>query len=299
EPEWTEGFATVLEGLPVACAAACLGATVYVVWALRRRSLGAGDLAWLGGSLWAVWMFASCVGHELLHRRSELSRTMGRVLSGVIGYPLLEHEHRAHHVKGGNVEAAECPRLDESVWAFTARRSVRVFGTAWEGDVVAASRRGNRLAGGLPVSIAATLVTAAAFGMAAGVKGLVLYALVALAVAWTMQVMAYVQHWGLGADSLSNAAVADLGWEDLCQLQGWLTLNLSYHQAHHHASAVPYYRRQPMQGSPRAPAGYGVLLFVSFVPPLWHALMRPALERWKRAPDAQRTAGRRLICIAR
>ncbi|MDQ2736396.1 MAG: fatty acid desaturase, partial [Pseudomonadota bacterium] len=196
EPEWTEGFATVLEGLPVACAAACLGATVYVVWALRRRSLGAGDLAWLGGSLWAVFMFASCAGHELLHRRSELSRAMGRILSGVIGYPLLEHEHRAHHVKGGNVEAAECPRLDESVWAFTARRSVRVFGTAWEGDVVAASRRGNRLAGGLPVSIAATLVTAAAFGMAAGVKGLVLYALVALAVAWTMQVMAYVQHWG-------------------------------------------------------------------------------------------------------
>ena len=53
-----------------------------------------------------------------------------------------------------------------------------------------------------------------------------------------------------------------------------------------------------MQGSPRMPGGYVVLLFISMVPPLWRALMLPVLQRWKEAPmESQETAGHRLLCF--
>lgn len=296
-PEWSEWLASLLEWLPVAGALVYIGATVAALRILHGAKVPYGTLAWFGTSLWAVFLFGSCVAHELVHRSDAPSRNVGRVLSGLIGYPFLEHEHRAHHMQNGNSDAAECARLDESVWAFTFRRLAYVVSKAREGDVLMAVRRGHRLAGGLPLSLAAMLATAIGFTWAAGPAGLVMYSVVACAVAWAIQAITYIQHWGLGEDSLHDVQVADLGWEDHCRLQSWLTLGISFHQAHHRSSGVPYYRLQPTHDSPKAPAGYVVLFFASLVPPVWRALMAPALLRWQRAPHTQRTAGRTLLCL--
>jgi alkane 1-monooxygenase len=299
QPEWSEPVATFLEALPGVAAVAFLAAIAALVVALARKAWTSGELARLGLSLWSACIFASCFAHELIHRRSLGSRVLGRVVSGVLGYPLLEHEHRAHHAKGGDVEAGEWPAVNESLWAFTARRTRRVLFTAWEGDIVAAARRGHRLAGGLPLSTACTALTALVFALAGGLAAFATYVAVVAAVAWTMQAITYVQHWGLGSDSVPDADAGDHGWEDRCQLQAWLTLSISYHQAHHHRNSVPYYRQEPMRGSPRQPAGYVILLFASMVPPVWRRLMMPALERWKRTPHAPCSAGRRLVCMSR
>jgi alkane 1-monooxygenase len=296
-PEWTEWLASLLEWVPVTGALLYIGGTVAALRILHSARAPNGTLAWFGSSLWAVYLFGSCVAHELVHRSDALSRNIGRVLSGLIGYPLLEHEHRAHHMQNGDADAAECARLDESVWAFTFRRLAHVVSKAREGDMLMAARRGHRLAGGLPLSLAATLATAIGFAWAAGPAGLVMYSVVACAVAWAIQAITYIQHWGLGGDRLHDVQVADLGWEDHCKLQSWLTLGISFHQAHHRSSSVPYYRLQPTQDSPKAPAGYIVLFFASLVPPVWRALMVPALLRWQRAPLTQRTAGRSLLCL--
>lgn len=295
-PEWSEWLASLLDWLPVACAVVYVGATAVALAMLRGADLPAATLAWFGASLWAVFVFGTCVAHELAHRSAALPRAAGRVLSGVLGYPLLEHEHRAHHFRNGDVGAGECPRIEESLWAFTARRLLRVVATAREEDMLMAIRRGHRLAGGLPVSIAAMVATAAAFTWAAGFAGLLLYAVVAFAVAWAVQAITYIQHWGLGQHDAGGDRAATLGWEDHCQLQAWLTLGLSFHQAHHCSSSVPYYRLQPASDAPKAPAGYIVLFFVSVVPPLWRRLMVPVLRGWQHEPGTQHTAGRRLIC---
>jgi alkane 1-monooxygenase len=297
--EWTEGAAKALELLPMLAACAFFAALVYTQWMLWRSPLRIGELVEIGFSLWATCVFTSCVAHELVHRKTPVSRALGRLFSGALGYPLLEHEHRAHHAETGLVAAAEWPAVDESLWRFTARRSRRVLRTAWEGDTVAAARHGNRLAGGLPLALSATAATAAGFWLAAGLSGLMLYAIVVLAVAWAVQAITYLQHWGLGDGSAADAGAGAYGWEDRCQLQAWLTLSISYHQAHHHQAAAPYYRLQPRIGSPRQPGGYVVLLFASMVPPLWRALMLPALQQWRDAPEAQRSAGRGLFCFAR
>jgi len=298
-PEWSEPVATALEWLPNLFGLVFAAAIGFVLWRMGQGAFSGGQWVWLGLSLWATSIFASCPTHELAHRRSAGSQFVGRLLAGALGYPLLEHEHRAHHTRGGDVDNAEWPRVDEALWAFTARRSIRVLQSAWDGNVTAAQRRGRRFAGGLPLSVSATLVTWLAFALAGAGPGVWLYATVVAAVFWTMQAITYVQHWGLGVDSVRDAVQGHHGWEDRCRLQVWLTVAISYHQAHHHRTSTPYYRQAPMRGSPRMPAGYVVLLFASLAPPVWRALMLPALHRWQRDPLTQPSAGRRLICLTR
>lgn len=300
QPHWSERAASALEIVPMSAAIIFLASLAYTVWALGRQDLEPQDWLQYGLSLWAVAIFSSCYAHELLHRpRAPVSRMLGRLVSGAMGYPLLEHEHREHHGHSIDVVEADWARAGESLWHYTGRRFKRVVHDAWEGDQLAAAKNGHRLGGGLPLAVAATSLTGGLFYVAAGVPGLAMYAAVGLGVAWTMHAMTYVQHWGLGSDAAPDARDGDYAWEDGCRLQAWLTLCISYHQAHHHRATVPYYRRELAPGSPRQPAGYVVLLFAAMVPPLWRSLMLPALEAWQRDPYRQESAGRRLICFKR
>ena len=165
------------------------------------------------------------------------------------------------------------------------RRTVRVVRSAREHNAILAARKRLPPArGGLPEALAATAATATAMTMAAGAAGLLLYACVVAGVHFGVQAVTYLQHWGLGVDSVDDAAEGRYAWEDRCQFQVWLMLHLALHHAHHQNSGVPYYRLAPHKASPRLPAGYVLLLFASFIPPLWRWLMLPALENWKRPP---------------
>lgn len=294
-PDWGETIATILHHLPMTCALAYGVAVCISVTFLRRADHTSGALAWFGGSLWAGFVFGSCVAHELVHRRDALSRNAARILSGIIGYPFLEHDHHIHHIKSGDALAAECSLICETVWAFSWRRIKAVIPAALARDTAIAARRGHSLAGGLPLATCATALTAASFFWAGGIAALVVYLAAAAATGWALQVMTYIQHWGLDDRHVEDVSVS--GWEDRCRLQAWLTLSISFHQSHHESAAVPYYRQAVSDTSPKAPAGYVILFFASLIPPVWRVLMTPALERWRVNRVSQPTAGRGLICL--
>ena len=129
-----------------------------------------------------------------------------------------------------------------------------------------------------------------------GRSGLLLYVALIGLMLFGMQLMTYIQHWGLGGQrELGNEHV--YGWEDGCRLQGWLTLNLSFHDAHHQMPSLPFYRLSLSEGSPRLPAGYVVMMGAALVPSLWRRLMEPALHHWMTNPYRPIAPGRRLICI--
>lgn len=298
-PEWSERVATVLHFLPHVAAVAYVAAIAGTLLHLHQAQQSFSFLIALGASLWATCVFGSCVSHELIHRREAGAKVLGRILSGLIGYPLLEHEHRAHHASSGNSTLPEWPQRDESVWSFTARRLHHAVRSAWTANLKVAQRSGRAWRGGLEVSIVAFACTCTSFAWAIGWTGAALYASTAAVVLWSMQAITFIQHWGLGEDSVRDSELLNLGWEDHCRLQAWLTLSISFHQAHHHGHGAPYYRLAPQENAPRQPGGYVVLLLASLCPPVWRALMVPALTRWKLSPTTQPSAGRRLVCVVR
>jgi alkane 1-monooxygenase len=138
----------------------------------------------------------------------------------------------------------------------------------------------------------------AIFWVLNGAAGAAVYAAAAIGIHFAVHAINYMQHWGLGTDSVAGADEGRFGWECRCKLQGWVMLNIALHHSHHKSSVTPYYRLTPDQGSARLPGSYVPMLFISMVPPLWRKLMVPALTTWKADPSLQREpSGRRIVCL--
>ena len=296
--EWRGSVATALEILCLIYVAAIVGALIAVLARLSIPDLTpAAIIGWIL-SLWMACIFATCVSHELLHRRGKLNRLAGHVLAGIAGYPILGYEHGRHHRLPGNTAAAEWPRLDESFWSFGLRRLRTLLPEALgsEGQLVRGDPRSPSVRG-LRTATVTTLLTATAFITAAGWRGLLIFVGVVILDAWSIQLVTFMQHWGLGDDSCEDARAAAYAWENDCQYQAWVTVSLSLHHSHHQQGTLPYYCVGLAPNSPRLPLGYVLLMFAAFVPPMWRRLMAPALIHWKSHPMNPVSTGRRLMCV--
>lgn len=292
-PAWTAAQVRLLEAWPLLHAAILPAALAVLLWRLGMSEVQASDaLGWLLG-LWLVMVFGTCVAHALLHDSQRGRRNLGHALAGLCGYPLLGAEHARHHRLSGSTAAAEAARTDESLWGYAWRRQVQVLRLALgrEGLI----RASPRVRGPLIGAMASTLLAASAFGIFGGSHALAIYVLASVLVAFGVQAVTYLQHWGLGDDAFAQTA-RDLAWEDDCRFQAWVTLNLSLHQSHHHDVARPYYRTGLLRQAPRPPAGYLVLLALALAPPVWKAAMLPAVARWRSQPGRPPSSGRALVC---
>ncbi len=298
-PQWPETVATLLDRLPAAYVPVLLVcALVGVAVAVPRLGGDVVGLLGLGLSLWMTLLFGTCVAHELIHRRDKRHAMLGHMLAGFCGYPALGMEHFAHHARPGDTRLAEYPLKTESVWQFAWRRMRRIgedlFGPGaptWDFRAQMPNLVRMRAA------MAVTALTWVSFGVVAGWPGAVLFLSMMFGVAFGIQLITYIQHCGLGDDSVPDRIAYGRGWEDDCRFQAWVTLNISLHDRHHQDSRRPYYRLELSPDSPRLPAGYVVLMFASLIPRVWRYVMEPALERWLRAPESPLSAGHRLTCF--
>jgi len=292
---WPESLANSLETVPPLTAILHGIAIAFVVARAGADGTSGGDAWWpieCALSLWATFMFAVCASHELLHRRSTFSTVLGRLLSGALGYPFLEHEHRLHHLRAGAGDGRECADVTEDVWRFSARRLsavVCLFGQDCKRFLQCRDVRGLWRLGVPLISFAIVLIACAM----AGPWCLAAYGAAVAGVAIGVQFINYIQHWGLGA------ATGMFSWEDRCRLQASLTFGISYHQSHHDNDAIPYYRLQPREGAPQLPAGYVILMILATLPSMWRGLMLPALEAWRSGDPGHRSPGRQLMCFSR
>jgi len=298
-PEWSESVATFLDRLPLAYAAA-LAISVLVGLHFTAQPVSEDGLALvgLGLSLWMTLLFGTCVAHELIHRRDKVQATLGHMLAGLCGYPVLGVEHLAHHARPGDTHLAEYPLRGESVWRFASRRILRIsrefFGPTaplWSPRTRSPNLTRARLA------LLVTTLTWVSFAVIAGPMGAWLYLAMVPGVAFGVQLITYIQHWALGDDSIPDRIAYGRGWEDDCRFQAWVTLSVSLHDQHHRDSRRPYYRLDLSPDSPRLPAGYVLLMFASLIPPVWRKVMAPAYLHWLASPTSPLSAGRHLTCF--
>lgn len=190
-----------------------------------------------GFSLWMTLLFATCVAHELIHRRDKRQAMLGHLLGGICGYPALGIEHLAHHGRPGDTARAEYPLRSESVWQFASRRLRRVGEEMFGRRAPVWNRRSQAL--GLVrtrAALVATALTWLAFAAIGGWSGAVLYLFMMVGVAFGVQLITYIQHWGLGDDSIPDRIGFGRGWEEDCRFQAWITLSISLHDEHHRDS---------------------------------------------------------------
>ena len=298
-PDWDSRVAATLDRLPLVYVAVLAGAVAMLMMRLSRSELSSTAAVGWTLSLWLTMLFATCVSHELLHRPGRTDRTVGHLLAGLAGYPMLGYEHSRHHRLPGNTGAGEWPRVDDTVWRFAVRRlSAIISETMGARGLAIAGRPGSPVVRGLRIAMATTGVALAVFGATAGWPGTTIYAAMIGLVSIGVQLVTYMQHWGLGDDSILDARLRSGSWDSDCQFQAWVTMGLSLHQVHHRDGSQAYYRNGLAADSPRLPVGYVLLMFAAVVPPVWKRVMLPALAYWRAQPSAPLSAGRRIACIA-
>ncbi len=298
-PEWRERIATLLHCLPLAFACAlppCVLAGLFLT--ARSHAGDSSAVLGFGLSLWMTLLFGTCVAHELIHRRDKRHALVGSMLAGFCGYPVLVGEHLAHHARPGATHMAEYPRKDESVWTFAGRRMKRIA-VEQLGPGAPTWRPVTQSLTGMPTRVALLInaLTWIGFTVIAGALGIFLYLAAMLGVAFGVQLITYIQHWGLGDDSIPDRIAYGRGWEDDCRFQAWVTLGLSLHDQHHRDGRRPFYRIEPSPDSPRLPAGYVLLMFASLVPSVWRRVMATSHQYWLSSPTSPISAGHQLTCF--
>lgn len=220
--------------------------------------------------------FATCAGHELVHRPGKLDRFMSRLTMATVAYGQFVTEHLHHHATVGIVRAGTTPTLGQSVWSFVATNTVFSFRNSWRIE-----RRRQLAAGKTPLGNAYVqqwLATGVIFGVfvtLGGLWGAILFFAQAAFAIFALEYINYAEHYGLTRNP-SDPPNGWLAWSSNGFMTNAMTLNITRHAHHHESPGVPYQNLRHMGEMPLLPAGYFALFFPALIPPLWRRIMDPS-----------------------
>lgn len=275
------------QSLPVACA--------MIQFALLYLFVDfAADANWLGVAGWSGLILsmgvvsginAINVAHELIHRKNRWLANLGGVLLCSVAYAGFKIEHvRGHHVWVATAKDPSSAKAGQSVFAFLPRSIFNNVLNAWRLEA-------KRLAlFHLPLWhwrnemlwwTALTIALAATVWWWAGSVGLLAWLGQALLAIVSLEIINYVEHYGLRRQQLPNGSLQRPSPQDSWNSDYWLSnqmlLHLQRHSDHHARPRVSYQDLQSVAAAPQLPAGYASMFLLALLPPLWFRIMQPRL----------------------
>lgn len=267
-----------------------LGVTALVLLRAAQPGWRAWELAGLIVSLGVInGSGGITIAHELMHRRARWARALAELLMASVSYPHFCIEHvLGHHRHVATPRDPASARLGESVFAFYARCVAGSLRSAWHlererlarAGQAAGTLRDRRLRHGLLVAGAYALA-----GWAAGPRGLLIFAAQSLVGFSLLEVINYLEHYGLSRRELAPGQYERVrpehSWNASQRLSNHYLFNLARHADHHANASRPYERLRHRADAPQLPAGYATMLLLALVPPLWFRVMNPRVAAWQ------------------
>jgi alkane 1-monooxygenase len=268
--------------------------TFGTIWyAARAPHLDAGEIVGLAIGLGIVsGTIGITYAHELVHRRSRLERGLGDLLLAQALYSHFRSEHlKVHHVHVGTPRDPVTARYNEGFHRFFLRVLLTCLPSAWAAERAMLARRGlsmwsrrnpfwlyGALQGGM-------LLLAVALG---GWTGLWIFLLQAFVAVWQLEVVDYIEHYGLTRRHLGGGRYEPVGprhsWNAAHRASNWLLINLQRHSDHHWKPdrRFPLLQTYGEAEAPQLPYGYPLMASLALVPPLWRRVMNPRVRAWRR-----------------
>lgn len=221
--------------------------------------------------------------HELMHRVRPLDRALAELLMTTATYTHFNIEHvHGHHKHVATPLDPATARRGESVYAFLPRTLVGGLRSAWRLERERNARRDvpwltwrNRLTRYAVEVALAYAVVAAAFGAV----GVAFFAAQSLGAVLLLEVINYVEHYGLQRDQLPDGRYEPVAprhsWNANHRISNWWLFNLQRHADHHATASRPYYHLVALEDGPQLPFSYPTAILVALIPPLWWAMVDP------------------------
>lgn len=270
----------------------------FLVWALgvvASRPLT--DIEFVGFMM-SMGMTTGVVGitfgHELMHRTGRFERGLAEILMASVSYTHFCVEHvYGHHRRVATHPDPATARFGESLYAFLPRTIFTGVASAWRLEAARLRRRGlavasrhNRM---VRYGLCLAVVYAAVIALT-GWKGALFFAGQGLVAVYLLEVINYIQHYGLVRKEISPGHYERVAprhsWNSSHILTNLHLLNLPRHSDHHYQAGRRYQNLRHFEDVPQLPLGYAGMVVMAAIPPLWFQVMNPRTESWRPQPAA-------------
>jgi alkane 1-monooxygenase len=197
------------------------------------------------------------------------------------GHFFVEH-NRGHHVRVATPEDPASARLGESFWAFLPRTVAGSLASAWEIEKSRLQRKGKRALSIQNDAINAWAMTAVLFGVLLGVFGFSIlpWLLIQATFGFTLlEVVNYLEHYGLARqkrpDGRYEPCAPRHSWNSNNLISNLLLYHLQRHSDHHAFPSRRYQMLRSFEEAPELPSGYGTMVVIAPITPLWRRIMDP------------------------
>lgn len=247
------------------------------------------------GIMFGMGVMTGTVGivyaHELLHQKGKFERRLGDLLLAMVLYSHFRSEHLlVHHRYVGTPRDPVTARYNEGFHRFYPRVLKQCWHSAFkaERDMLARKKlpwhhKTNPfwLYWGLQVGMMGFAL------IVGGWFGLMLFAVQAGIAIWQLEVVNYVEHYGLTRKHLGDGKYEHVlprhSWNSAHKATNWLMINLQRHSDHHYKPdrRFPLLQNYSEAEAPQLPHGYPLMAIAAMIPPLWKKIMNPKVRRWR------------------
>jgi alkane 1-monooxygenase len=120
-----------------------------------------------------------------------------------------------------------------------------------------------------------------------GWLGLGLFLLQALVAVWQLELVNYIEHYGLTRRHLGQGRYEHVmprhSWNAAHRVSNWLLINLQRHSDHHYKPdrRFPLLQTYPPDEAPQLPYSYPMMTALAMIPPLWKRRMNARVRDWR------------------
>lgn len=230
--------------------------------------------------------------HELFHQTNRLERWLGDLLLASVLYSHFRTEHLlVHHLYVGTPRDAVTAHYGEGFPRFFARVLRTSPRSAWAAEAALLRRRGRGAFDPANPFWRYGALQLAMLGLALALGGWVGLALIlyqAFIAIWQLELVNYVEHYGLTRRHLGEGryeiALPRHSWNAAHKASNWLLINLQRHSDHHWKPdrRYPLLQTYAEDEAPQLPHGYPIMTAAAMVPPLWRRMMNPRVKAWRK-----------------
>ena len=229
--------------------------------------------------------------HELMHQKDRLERILADILLAMVLYSHFRSEHLlVHHRYVATPRDPVTARYNEGFHRFYPRVLKQCLKSAFRAEKDMLARKdlpwtdlSNPFFRYWSLQVAMLLLAY----LLGGWVGLALFLMQAGVAIWQLELVNYVEHYGLTRKHLGDGKYEHVqprhSWNASFKASNWLLINLQRHSDHHYKPdrRFPLLQNYTEADAPQLPYGYPVMTVAAMIPPLWRKIMNRRVARWR------------------
>lgn len=230
--------------------------------------------------------------HELAHQKPKFERRLGDILLSMVLYSHFRSEHLlVHHRYVGTPRDPVTARYNEGFHRYFPRVLRQQPISAFKAEAAMLARKSlpwHHYSNPFWLYAALQGVMLLLAVLIGGFAGLGLFVLQAVVAMWQLELVNYVEHYGLTRKHLGEGKYEHVlprhSWNAAQLGSNWLLINLQRHSDHHYKPdrRFPLLQTYAEVDAPQLPYGYPIMTMAAMIPPVWRRVMNPRVRAWRK-----------------